>query len=238
MKKKIFAAAVAFVATMSLATSAFAATESGSTSDTAVEPGKTNGEAQVEVTVKDGEKTEFKTDVALEVEAPAGAFEKDAKVTMEADVAPAADAAATVTAAEKAVAVLAPDAKDDAAKVSINTKLDITFKVDNKAVQPKEAVTVTVAHDGKSNVVVYVDGDKVQFIKLTVTGGMCSFKASHFSDYYLAEVDASVLAKVEDKDANIGENNPGTGIALAVAPAALAVAFVGVTAAISKKKRG
>lgn len=232
MKKKIFAAAVAFVATMSLATSAFAATESG-----AVEPGKTNGEAQVEVTVKDGEKTEFKTDVALTVEAPAGAFEKDAKVTMDADVAPAADAAATVTAAEKAVANLAK-AEGDKAKVSINTKLDITFKVDGKATQPSKAVKVTVAHDKKSNVVVYVSGDKVEFLKLTVNGGTCSFEASHFSDYYLAEVDSSVLASIEGKTADIGTSNPDTGIALAVAPAALAVAFVGVTAAISKKKRG
>lgn len=238
MKKKIFAAAVAFVATMSLATSAFAATESGTNSDAAANPGETNGTAKVEVEVKADEAAKFETDVALEVEAPAGAFEAGTKVTMDADVEPATDAASTVTAAEKAVAVLAPDAKDDAAKVSINTKLDITFKAGDETVQPSKAVKVTVAHDGKSNVVVYVDGDKVQFIKLTVEGGMCSFEASHFSDYYLAEVDASVLSKVEGKDANISENNPGTGIALAVAPAALAVAFVGVTAVISKKKRG
>ncbi len=57
----------------------------------------------------------------------------------------------------------------------------------------------------------------------------------------MASVDQAVVEKVVGQSTTIdnnGGNNPGTGVALAVAPAALAVAFVGVTAIVSKKKRG
>ena len=226
MKKKIFAAAVAFVATMSLATSAFAA-----------DPGETNGDAKVEVEVKADEAAKFETDLGLAIEAPAGAFADGAKVTMEADVNPATDVESQTKSVEAAVVKLTK-AEGDKAKVTVNTKLAIEFKVDDKNVQPGKAVKVTVAWDGKSNAVAYIDGDKVEFIKLETEGGKATFEASHFSDYYMVEVDESVLADVVGKTADVGENNPGTGIALAVAPAALAVAFVGVTAVISKKKRG
>lgn len=50
------------------------------------------------------------------------------------------------------------------------------------------------------------------------------------------EIDATVTVKVDA--AAEDPSNPATGIALAVAPAGLAVAFVAVAAVMSKKKRG
>ena len=49
-------------------------------------------------------------------------------------------------------------------------------------------------------------------------------------------VTTGINEDTDKADENTGAN-PGTGIVLAVAPAALAVAFVGVTAIVSKKKR-
>ncbi|MBD5129480.1 MAG: hypothetical protein HDT43_06100 [Ruminococcaceae bacterium] len=49
-------------------------------------------------------------------------------------------------------------------------------------------------------------------------------------------VTTGINEDTDKADENTGAN-PGTGIVLAIAPAALAVAFVGVTAIVSKKKR-
>lgn len=229
MKKKIFAAVVAFVASMSLATSAFAAA-----------PGGTNGSATTEVTVKADEATEFKTENNLVLEAPAGAFEAGANVKLEANVEAVTTTPAAAATVETAIAQIASVSGNDA-KATVNTKLEISLTSNGAAVQPNGKVKVTVAWDGKSNVVAYVNGNQVEFFALTVTGTTCSFETSHFSDYYMASVEQSVVDKVVGQSATVdnnGGNNPGTGVALAVAPAALAVAFVGVTAIVSKKKRG
>lgn len=53
-----------------------------------------------------------------------------------------------------------------------------------------------------------------------------------------AKVTAKVTAKKAAAEPEKPGTNPGTGIALAVAPAALAVAFVSVAAVMSKKKKG
>lgn len=50
--------------------------------------------------------------------------------------------------------------------------------------------------------------------------------------------DVKVLVEKPAQGNNGNTNNPGTGIALAVAPAGLAVAFVTVAAVMNKKKRG
>lgn len=229
MKKKIFAAAVAFVATMSFATTAFAAA-----------PGGTNGSATTEVTVKADEATEFKTENNLVLEAPAGAFEAGANVKLDANVEAVTTTPAAAATVETAIAQIA-SVSGDAAKATVNTKLEISLTSNGTAVQPNGKVKVTVAYDGKSNVVAYVNGGTVEFFALTVTDNVCSFETSHFSDYYMASVEQSVVDKVVGQSATVnnnGGNNPGTGVALAVAPAALAVAFVGVTAIVSKKKRG
>ena len=229
MKKKIFAAAVAFVATMSLATSAFAAA-----------PGATNGSATTEVTVKADAPTEFKTENNLVLEAPAGAFEAGSNVKLDANVEAVTNVPAAAATVESAIAKIASVSGNNA-KATVNIKLEISLTSNGTAVQPNGKVKVTVAYDGKSNVVAYVNGGTVEFFALTVTGNVCSFETSHFSDYYMASVDQAVVEKVVGQSTTIdnnGGNNPGTGVALAVAPAALAVAFVGVTAIVSKKKRG
>jgi len=234
MKKKIFAAAVAFVATMSLATGAFAAA-----------PGGTNGKVEAEVKVEADKPTEIKTENNLVLEAPAGAFEAGADIKLAADVQSVKSddtaVAATATKLESAITKIA-SASGDTAKATVNTKLEITLTSNGTSVQPNGKVKVTVAWDGKSNVVAYVNGSNIEFFKLTVTGTTCSFETEHFSDYYMASVDEAVVEKVAGQSATVDEgntgNNPNTGIALAVAPAALAVAFVGVTAIVSKKKRG
>lgn len=230
MKKKIFAAAVAFVATMSLATGAFAAT-----------PGSTNGTATTEVKVEADKPTVFETDKGLSLEAPAGAFEAGADVKLEANVQNVVSAAVTTPKIEEAITKIADVSASDA-KVTVNTKLELSLTSNGTAVQPNGKVKVTVAWDGKSNVVAYVNGSNVEFFALTVTGNVCSFETSHFSDYFMASVDSAVVEKLAGKSAEVGSgssgNNPNTGIALAVAPAGLAVAFVGVAAIVSKKKRG
>lgn len=234
MKKKFFAAAVAFVATMSLATSAFAAA-----------PGGTNGSASTEVKVEADKETKFETDKGLTIDAPAGAFEAGADVKMEANIADvAADTTATTVTApkiEQAIEQIASVSGSEA-KVEVNTKIEISLTSGGVAVQPNGKVKVTIAYDGKSNVVCHVNGNDIEFFTLTVNGSTCSFETEHFSDYYMAKVDNTVVEKVVGQKATVkdngGNNNPGTGVALAVAPAALAVAFVGVTAIVSKKKRG
>lgn len=232
MKKKIFAAAVAFVATMSLATSAFAAA-----------PGGTNGTASAEVKVEEGKATTIETSTGLTLDAPAGAFEAGADIKLESDVIYVSSAPTSTNMVESAIASIA-SASGDAAKATLNTSIKITLSSNGNAVQPNGKVKVTVAWDGKSNVVAYVNKDKgvVEFFALTVNGNFCSFETDHFSDYFMASVDKSVVEKIAGKSADVNNggsnNNPGTGIALAVAPAGLAVAFVGVTAIVSKKKRG
>ncbi len=230
MKKKIFAAAVAFVATMSLATSAFAAA-----------PGGTNGTATAEVKVEADKATTIETDKGLTLDAPAGAFEAGADIKLEAKIDWVQSAPTTTKKVEDAIASIA-SVSGDTAKAVVNTKVEINLTSNGAAVQPNGKVKVTIAWDGKSNVVAYVNGSTVEFYALTVSGNTCSFETSHFSDYYMASVDKTVLSSIEGKSADVNNsgnnNNPGTGIALAVAPAGLAVAFVGVTAIVSKKKRG
>lgn len=229
MKKKFFAAAVAFAAAASLAASAFAAA-----------PGATNGKVEAQATAVADQTTEIKTDIGLELEAPAGVFPEGVEVKLEADVKPVEAASNAAKTVEDAVAKLA-DVSGEQASVTLNTYISVSLTSDGAAIQPNGSVKVTVPFDGKSNAVAYVNGVSVEFFKLVVDGTVCSFETGHFSDYYMVNVDEAVIEKIAGQSVTVdggAVNNPGTGIALAVAPAALAVAFVGVTAIISKKKRG
>lgn len=236
MKKRIFTSAVAIVAAMSLSAAAFAAA-----------PGSTNGKQEGKQTGITAE-TEIKVESegGLQVTAPAGTFaETVTEVNLNAEVTAtdntgAAAAAATINAAIAQIA-----GADANADLVVNTKIDITLTdQDGQAIQPAEGktVTVTAAYDGASNAVAYVNGDKVEFIKLTVNGTTASFDVTHFSDYYMVKVADSVVASLEGKSANVGaigntgdntDDNKGTGFALAIIPAAVAAAGV----VVSKKRK-
>lgn len=235
MKKRIFTSVVAIAAAMSLSVAAFA-----------TDPGATNGSQSSDaVTVVADKETVMEGDKGMTVTAPAGSFgDTVTSVKMVADVTATDNAAAASTAA----------AIDDVAKavgvtteVKVNTKLSITLEdQDGKAVQPNGKVTVTVAYDGVSNIVAYVDGANVEFIALVVAadGKTASFETSHFSDYYLVEVAADQVDALVGKsgtadnasgDVNQPSNdkNQPTGFALAIVPAAVAAAAV----VVSKKRK-
>ena len=149
MKKKIFAAAVAFVATMSLATSAFAAA-----------PGATNGSATTEVTVKADAPTEFKTENNLVLEAPAGAFEAGSNVKLDANVEAVTNVPAAAATVESAIAKIASVSGNNA-KATVNTKLEISLTSNGTAVQPNGKVKLksnilkikSIYHNYKTNII-------------------------------------------------------------------------------------
>lgn len=234
MKKRIFTSVVAIAAAMSLSVAAFA-----------TDPGATNGaQSSDAVAVAADKETVMEGDKGMTITAPAGSFgDTVTSVKMVADVTAtdntaAASTAATIDEVAKAVGVTT--------EVKVNTKLSITLEdQDGKAVQPNGKVTVTVAYDGVSNIVAYVDGDNVEFIALTVAADKktASFETSHFSDYYLVEVAADQVDALAGKSGSANAagntNQPGddknqpTGFALAIVPAAVAAAAV----VVSKKRK-
>lgn len=228
MKKRFFTAAIACVAALSLSVSAFAA-----------DPGATNGKVESTQTGITAETpVSIETDLGLSVSAPAGTF--DASVT---EVKMNADVQATDNAASAAVEETISDVTTTG--VSVNTKISITLTdQDGNVIQPVNGkVTVTVAYDGVSNAVAYVNGNVVEFIKLVVDGNVASFDATHFSDYYLVTLD-DVNAVEYDKTLtadNGSSNAPGstddknqnTGVVIAIVPAIAAAAAV----VISKKRK-
>lgn len=227
MKKRLFTAAIACVAALSLSVSAFAA-----------DPGATNGKvesSQTGITAETPVKIE--TDLGLSIEAPAGTF--DASVT---EVTMNADVQATNNSASAAVAETVADVAST--PVTVNTKISVTLTDQNgNPIEPVNGkVTVTVAYDGVSNAVAYVNGNVVEFLKLTINGAVACFDASHFSDYYLVTLD-DVNAVEYDKTltANAGsanapsneDKNQNTGVVIAIVPAIAAAAAV----VISKKRK-
>lgn len=234
MKKRILTSVVAIAAAMSLSAAAFA-----------VDPGATNGQQDSEaVTVVKDEETKLESAGGLEIVAPAGSFADTVEtVKMVAEV-----TATDNTAQEAAAKTLETAVKNLSVEteIAVNTKLSITLKdQDDKDVQPNGNVKVTVAYDGVSNIVAYVDGDKFEFIALTVDGNFCCFETSHFSDYYLVKVaDDQVEAlagKAGTADDNVtgdpndptDDKNKPTGFVLAIVPAAVAAAAV----VVSKKRK-
>lgn len=259
MKKRVLAAAVASAIAASMAVSAYA-----------VDPGATNGEAAVEATVAAGEATKLTTDTSVEVVISADALPEGTEVELKTNTTAAENATGTVkeaietaastieSALTEAIAQVLGVAADSAeakaaAPITVNTKLEITLvdKATGKPVEPNEngKVTVTVPYDGKSNAVAYVDGSKVEIMKLSVNGDVATFETSHFSDYYLVEVSETVLNNIDEvvkvgpitvtpsgsgnTDTNTGDDkNQSTGVAIAVIPAIAAAAAV-----VASKKR-
>lgn len=227
MKKRFFTAAIACVAALSLSVSAFAA-----------DPGATNGKVestQTGITAETPVKIE--TDLGLSIDAPAGTFAASVtEVTMNADV------QATNNSSSAAVAETVADVASTS--VTVNTKISVTLTdQDGNPIEPVNGkVTVTVAYDGVSNAVAYVNGNVVEFLKLAINGAVASFDASHFSDYYLVTLD-NVDAVEYDKPltANGGstnapstdDKNQNTGVVIAIVPAIAAAAAV----VISKKRK-
>ena len=110
------------------------------------------------------------------------------------------------------------------------------------------AINITVNVSFKPNVY-HVNGDKVEKLKSSArqrTDGTwdVSFSTKHFSPFIFttAELKNAVAAPEDSRSTTSGTtsttpgNNPGTGIALAIAPVVLAAGAVAVVA--SKKKRG
>lgn len=219
MKKRIIAPIVAMAAVLTLSVSA-AAVDSGATG---VDPGATNKEASATATVAADKETVVELDNGVKVVIEAGAFaDGEVTVTVKLTATDNANNETAVAAIKEAIEKL----EADATGLAINTKIEITITdKDGKAIQPAEGkkVTVTVAEDGKSNIVAYVGDDVVEFIKLS--NG--SFETTHFSTFYLATV------------ANAGDlagksSNPGTGVVLVAIPAAIIAAAAVV---VSKKRK-
>ena len=229
MKKRILTSVVAIAAAMSLSVAAFA-----------IDPGATNGSQSSDaVTVVADQETVMEGDKGMTITAPAGSF---------GDTVTSVKMVADVTATDNSAAAAAATAIEAVASttVKVNTKLSITLEdQDGKNVQPNGKVTVTVAYDGVSNIVAYVNGSNVEFIALVVSADKktASFETSHFSDYYLVEVAAdqvdALVGKSGDANAAGNTNQPGTdkhpstGFALALVPAAVAAAAV----VVSKKRK-
>ena len=222
--KKIIASLAAIATVLSLSVASFA-----------VEPGDSNSKAEGTETIKADAATEFVFDNGNEVEAAAGAFEAGKEVKIELEASKIEDNAGVDAKVSEAVAAAAGN------DVAFNTKVSITATADGVAVQPNGDITITVAYDGVSNAVAYVDAnDKVEPIALTVDGDKACFTVKHFSDFYMvkvADVDAFLKSaddttSTEAPAATTG-GNPNTGVAIAIVPAAIAAAAV----VVSKKRK-
>lgn len=230
MKKKILAAAAAIAAFLSFSTSAFAAASDAS-----------DGEAEQAVTTAADEAADINTtDSDPESDVSADTIEDGADTNAEADDQSVDETifAAAKQSVEEAVMQTAGVSADEA-NVSVNAVVSVSPDGEGVEAQSNGSVKVTVHHDGKSNAAAYVNDGVVEFFELTVDGDVCSFETSRSSDHYMISVEESVIGKITGHASNFEEksSNPSSGVVLAVAPAALAVAFVGVTAIISKKKR-
>ncbi|HBH94691.1 MAG TPA: hypothetical protein DDX91_03010, partial [Ruminococcaceae bacterium] len=161
----------------------------------AIKEGSASGETEVE---KDSDIKIEIPELGVTLEAKADTFEEAVlKIIAEVEV-----KLATATEQEKAdvIAAAIEGLANAGESVSVNDVISVTLKdQDNNAVQPVEetSVKVTMPYDGKSNYVAYIDGEAVEFIKLTVADGFASFEAKHFSDYYLVSLSDEAIKAVE-----------------------------------------
>ncbi len=121
-------------------------------------------------------------------------------------------------------------------EVVFNTKVDANLIKDGAKVQPSGKLKIAVKYDGKSNIAVYVDGDKVEFFALTVSADKktATFETPHLSTFYLATIDAEAAAEVAPAEAPENpDKNQATGVVIAIIPAAIAAAGV----IVSKKRK-
>ena len=215
--KKIIASLAAIATVLSLSVVSFA-----------VDPGDSNAEAENTQTVEADKNATFTFDTGAQVVAAAGAFEAG-EVTIVLQ--------ATDVEKEQASVATALDAilkKDDSAVINTVVSIDAYLnygKDDEKEVEPKGDITITVKADQGSNAVAYVDENgKVETIELNVVDGLATFKVTHFSDFYMVKV--ADVNKFLGK-ASTGDDNKPTGVAIAIVPAAIAAAAV----VVSKKRK-
>lgn len=218
--KKLFSAAISLAVVAAMSVSAFAV-DAGSTNGTNVEAEATVG--------ADGT-------VAVEVGTIANitgtGFTADDTLSITASVNPAAEDAVAADAV-KAIATAI-----GAGNATVNTVIDISALLGDVALTSFPAgasMTVSVAYDGVSTAAVYVKDDgSVEKFDLTVSEDKttCEFTVTHFSTFYL--VSAAEDGAGDTGDAGNGDDkNQGTGLAIAVIPAAVAAAAV----VISKKRK-
>lgn len=219
------------------------ATEPDSTQPDVVIPGQSGI-----VEGSDKAETEASKDTAVKIDIP------ELNVTLEAN-AGTFDEAVSKIIAEVKVKIAQATEKDKATviaaaikglanasqSVSVNDVISIVLKDQNgNTIQPigGASVKVTVPYDGKSNYAAYIDGESVEFIKLTIADGFASFEAKHFSDYYLVTLSDDAVKSVEgdisgNTDKPVDDKNQPTGFVIALIPAAAAAAMV----VVSKKRK-
>ncbi len=219
-------------------------------STTPAEPAITEGSASGDTEVKDDSDVKIEIpELNITVEAKVGSFDDAVlKITAEVEL-KLAGASEQEKSSVIAAAIEGIANADDS--VSVNNVISVTLKdQDNNIVQPVDGnvVKVTLPYDGKSNYAAYIDGDVVEFIKLTIANGFASFNAKHFSDYYLVSLSDEAAKAVEDKasaETTTGVNgdtekpgddkndNKPTGIAIALIPAVAAA----VSAVVFRKRK-
>ena len=219
-------------------------------STTPAEPAITEGSASGDTEVKDDSDVKIEIpELNITVEAKVGSFDDAVlKITAEVEL-KLAGASEQEKSSVIAAAIEGIANADDS--VSVNNVISVTLKdQDNNIVQPVDGnvVKVTLPYDGKSNYAAYIDGDIVEFIKLTIADGFASFNAKHFSDYYLVSLSDEAVKAVEDKapaETTTGVNgdtekpgddkndNKPTGIAIALIPAVAAA----VSAVVFRKRK-
>lgn len=214
MKKKILSAVLACAATMSLATCAFADAPA-SADPGATTPGATDA-AETTVEVKLGEITDkgIEGDKLNEK-----IFAGDLKDKTWKDVTKVVFTSKDTFGVEFSVneGAIKDDPKGTWFKMGVNELA--------KAEETGEFRTTWTLGEDELKAITAVEGKKANgFVKLITEKGKT------------AEVTATVTVKAA-AEPDVPTNKP-TGIALAVAPAALAVAFVSVAAVMSKKKKG
>lgn len=254
MKKRILAALVACTVALSLAASAFA-----------VAPGSSNGKVEAKAEVVPDAPVAIATDLGLTLDADAGVFgaevtEINANVevaSMEEDsedtvAVKAAVVEALTTAIEDAVSSGALAAESAKTSIKVNTVITVSLTDQNgNALQPVNGkVKVTIPYDGVSNFVAYLNSETgvVEFFKLTVDGDFATFETTHFSDYYMVQVDnEEVIEKIDIEktytvststagdttDKTDDDKNQNTGVFFAVIPAAIA----GAAVIVAKKRK-
>lgn len=217
MKKQIFTAAASLAVVAAMSVSAFA-----------VDAGSTNGKS--EATADLSKPVNATTSTGVQIEAASGVFGTEGTVTFDVDVEPA-------TAEQKTTVLAAAEKATNVKVTAVNTVIDISAFIDGKEVGPNGEVKITVAWDGVSNCVIYVDDKGAVEVMPTdheKDSTVISFTTKHFSAFYMVtaeEVSNNGNGSTDGKDDP--DKNAPTGVVLAVIPAAIAAAAI----VVSKKRK-
>ena len=215
--KKILSAVLACTATMALVATTASATDAGAT-DPAGSEGVKYEEVEIksELTLKDG-KLELKgADAAKEL------LTKDGKTYTWADV------EEVVFAADKTFSV---SFAADKAKAGVDVFVLGVDELDDSPADVAAVEGVRAASSSRWATKWTLTDEHIAVFAATPEIDLASEDGKELTVTATATVKVAV-------DAGNDDNNPPTGIALAIAPAGLAVAFVTVAAVMNKKKRG